>query len=262
MPCQRITCFFYYLVVIFLFSCSSGKTRLDTVNYYSVSNGDNVNYYRIRIDNKSKLSKVKYKSGWYPTRAVDRLFGSVTSNEAIKYLEIQEIIRKQYDKRIIEVNELWLKAAGNPATSTDSLKKIMKARKRILAYPYSTDPFEDAFEVEYNPEKGLAIHHSDEKFVIAISANPNEVMDNISAFAESDQTSLQIKNISNVIRRQNENEIKIIEAKYQANKSNDSTVLAFQIDKILRLTDQTDISTSRLLNEIGALKILINNSNE
>lgn len=250
----------YCLIV--LCSCTSGKTLVDTVGYYAITSGDNTNYYRVRIESNSKLSKLNYKSGWYPTRAIDRLFGNVTSDEAVKTLEVQEILRAQYDKKIVELNQKWLDAAGNPQTPLDTLLALMDARKRILAYPSSSEPFPNSFEIEYNPEKGLAILHSDEKFVVVVSSDPNEVVGKISAFAESDQTALQIKSISNVIRGQNENEVKALDAKYRINKLNDSTVLAGQIERLHGLAQDEDQDTDRIIKEINAVIGLLNNSRE
>ncbi len=67
-----------------LVACTTGPMDVREVRYWAVSNGKETNYYRLRVTGATRLGVAGYKSGWFPARAVDRLFGDVSSDDGAR----------------------------------------------------------------------------------------------------------------------------------------------------------------------------------
>lgn len=243
-------------------SCSTGKTYVKTVSYYGVPSGDNTNYYKVNIESNSKLSKLNYESGWYPESALDRLFGNTSSDATVKVLETQDALTTQYNETIIELNKKWLEKASDINVGDSELQAYLNARRRLLAYPnLGFMPIQNSFELEYNPERSLAVAHANEKFAIVISANPNEVVGKISSFAESDQTTMEINRIGNLLKNDRTNDLIKLKARYEVDKEFDQKVLVHQLESLKNLADTgaAGVSKDEALREIQVLRTLIEN---
>lgn len=247
----------FTVILLTLISCSSGKTTVDTISYYAVPSGDNINYYRVKIKGESKLSQLKYKSGWYPTEALDQLFGNISSDESQNALAVQDKLRNQYNEAIIDVNKSYLNAAKDTSVSNYELNKLMMARKRVLAYPNSSLIVPNSVEIEYNPLQNFAISHSNEKFAIIVSANPNEVVGRIASFSESDKTSSEIKKLSQIFEQQSVNRYYEIQAESTVDQKTDSLIISPLLELLKSSSRSPAKSDKQLLNEVdGLIKLL------
>ena len=56
--------------------------------------------------------------------------------------------------------------------------------------------------MEYDPSKNIALRHSNDKLVFFMSSDPDKVIGNIASFAESNETSLQVLKLSEMITNQ------------------------------------------------------------
>jgi hypothetical protein len=188
-------------VAVALLGCSSGVMTVDETHYFAPVNEDNVNYYRLRISAETHLGVSQYRSGWFPTTSVDRLFGKVDDEGGVKSLEARSAMESLLTAKIQSTYSQWLDAAANPATLSSQLDGLMAAQRRILAYPAfgATEPYPGALEVDYNPMKGIAIRRADEKLVFVLSSNPDEVVGKIANFSESDQTTRTINRLGDLM---------------------------------------------------------------
>ncbi|WP_421765483.1 hypothetical protein [Ekhidna sp.] len=251
----------YCALVIFLISsCSTGKTYVKTISYYGVPSSNNTNYYKVNIESNSKLSKLNYESGWYPESALDRLFGNTSSDATIKVLETQNVLTDQYNETIVALNRKWLDAAADIEVPDSELQTYLNARRRLLAYPnLGFMPLKNAFELEYNPERSIAIAHANEKFAIVVSANPNEVVGKISSFAESDKTTMEINRIGNLLKTDFANSIIKMKAKYEVDNEFDNKILVSQLQTLNSLAKRGAgaVTQDEAIREVLTLKTLI-----
>jgi hypothetical protein len=240
--------------------CSSGKTTAREVHYYAVTNGTDTNYYRLRVEAKAELGKSEYRSGWFPARAVDNAFGQVTTEGGVSALAARTEIESAYNQKVLETTKAWLDEAGKPHPNQDVLMELFLARRRILAYPAgegSPFPGGKAVEVEYNPAKGVVRLHSDEKLIFVMSSDPDEVIQNISNFAESEKTSMTINQFAGVISQRVNNEVAADEATEAVNRKGDRLVEA-QIQKALDATKDPTTSANAAVAEIDSVLNLVN----
>jgi hypothetical protein len=231
--------------------------KISEVHYFWVSNGDTANYYRLRVDGQTSLGVAQFRSGWYPARAVDSLFGSVSSDGAIAALEARNQIEMDISGKILSTNKAWLDAAADVNSTPDKLARLLEARRRVLAYPNSAKPpMEGAFEMEFNPAKGVALFHADEKLVFILSSNPDEVVGKIKNFAESEQTVLSINQLSKVVVQRSRNAAGAQTAVEDVNKKSDVLVLA-QLKKSLVTAKNLETPRADAIREIDLLLNLV-----
>ena len=192
------------------------------VHYYAVPNGQNTNYYRLKVRAQTKLGDAEYRSGWFPGHAVDSLFGDVTQAGRTKALEARSKLEDDILLEIIATNKAWLEEASKHNADPENLKGLLEARRRVLAYPRGVGPpYPGTLEIQYNPAKGIAALHSDEKLVFVLSSNPNEVVGKIANFAQNEKTVMSINQLGKVIAQRVRNETAELEAVEQVNKNVD-----------------------------------------
>jgi uncharacterized protein YdbL (DUF1318 family) len=230
---NRTTC--TGLLCLFLLNAglqSCGIMSVKTKRYFSVTNGDTKNYYRLRIKGKSVLGDASYKNGWFPQESVDMLFGNVSDSVESEYQKTTQAIQKKVNSAVIATYKNWLDVAQQTNVSTTELDKLLEARKRILAYPYGV-PYPNTSEIEYNPAKGIAILHSDDKEVFILSSNPDDIIGKIANFSETKETVKTINQLSEIIYNQKaqEQKDKILRI------SRDDTLIKEQLDRILARYD-------------------------
>ena len=140
---------FIFLMLFLLTSCSSGLMDIRERHYFAVPSGENTNYYRLRVEAKTKLGVSGYRSGWFPADAVDYAFGDVSDKGGIEALKVRNQLKEQINKKILSTNNAWLDEAAKPDAIMVKLDGLMRARRRILAYPSGdTPPYKGAFEIE------------------------------------------------------------------------------------------------------------------
>jgi hypothetical protein len=239
--------------------CSLGRTKVSEVHYYAIPNGENTNYYRLRVEANTQLGNAEYRSGWFPTRAVDSLFGDVTSDGGIAALAVRTTLENAYSQKVQDTTTAWLEEAGKPNPDAGLLADLFRARRRILAYPSSEgSPYAGhrAVEAEFNPIKGLVRAHADEKLVFILSSNPDEVIQNISNFAESEKTSLAVTQLSGVIAQRVRNDVAAAEATQSVDKRGDK-LISTRIQAAIDAT-KADPTAPTAIREIDSVLSLVN----
>lgn len=246
------------IVPLLLMSCSTGRMVIKEQHYYAVRRGDDANYYRLKLRAKTFLGDAEYRSGWFPSHAVDSLFGDVTSGGGAKALETRRAIEKQIREKIVETDRAWLNKAADPEASDKELEKLLEARRRVLAYPiWEASPVKGTFEIEYNPARGVAMAHADEKLVFVLSSDPDEVIGKIANFAETDKTVLSINQFAKITAQRVRNQIAADEAAEEVNKRIDNLIHA-QMQKALEVLDPFSFDkTEQAISEIDTLLRLL-----
>ena len=219
--------------------------------YFSVSNGEEANYYRLRVKAWSWQGKAKFRAGWYPSESVDMLFGDVSEESESDYLKTRRDIKKYLNKTVKELHKTYLDTAKHPETKKEYLEKLMDARLRVLAFPVKEAPLKKSFIAEYDVARGVAISHADEKMVYIHSSDPDEVIGKIANFTENDKTVRTIENLSSVLGAQRDSQLK----SQKAIIGKTDTIIKVQITNTIMAfegadTDKMDEQIQILLNHL------------
>lgn len=241
------------LAAAMLAGCTTGPMDIREVRYWAVSNGKETNYYRLRVTGATRLGVAGYKSGWFPARAVDRLFGDVSSDGGVTELQVRTELEQQIAEKIKATQSRWLQAAENPDADPATLRALMEARRRILAYPAKTaTPFPDAIEVEYNPGLGVATRYADEKLVFVLASNPDEIISSLARFVEEDKTVLTVNRLAGIITQRAAVDVASREAVQSVDKGSDARLVEGMQKTRTRLAPGTDKATA-----LGAVDVLL-----
>jgi hypothetical protein len=245
----------------FMASCSTGKMEIKETHYYYATNGQDKNYYRLRVAANTRLGVAGYRSGWFPANAVDYAFGDVSTTGGTEELKTRNAIKEQINAKIISTNQAWLNAAAQPGIEIVKLKQVQEARRRILAYPISDGiPFEGAFEIEYNPAKSVNIRFSDDKLIFVLASDPDTIVANIASFGESQESAVAIDRLAKVIADRTRADIVAAEVVNEVQQRNDTLVLG-QIDIALKVAHEDNSPITKVINEINTLLILLEGVN-
>lgn len=230
------------------------------VSYIAVPSGDNTNYYRITVEADTYLGVAKYDSSWFPALAVDRLYGSVATEDTAQTLKTEQDIVALIDEAILDTTRGYLAAAKDPNSSDETVLAWLTAQRRVRATAGDGIGLPDgAVEIEYNPGGNLTLRHSGEKRVFVLSSDPTEVMNAINAFASSQQTSATVLRIADVVRQRRANDIERAEADVAVQRDT-NTVIVTQIDGALQAIAAEDVSRDEVRHEVEALLMLIESS--
>ncbi len=195
------------LIVLFVISGCLGGMVVKETHYFSVDAIDdsNTNYFRLNVRSNTILSKAEYNSGYYPKEAVDQLFGKVVVENDLEYMQLQRDLKTLSNENILKAEKAWYNGIENKA-GHDELQNLLEDRTKVLAYPkmelaLRVNP--EAMIMEYNPALERVIRHIDQKQVFFLSANPDEIMQDISSFSQSAETALQLKQMADMVTRSN-----------------------------------------------------------
>jgi hypothetical protein len=231
------------LILCFCVSCTTAPMKVQKVHYFAVPGETNTNYFRLTVNAKTYLGDAEYRSGFFPASAVDSLFGDVSSEGGVKAMEAKAQLEKQIRDSLIAVNGAYQAKAQDPKTPVAELNGLLEARRRVLAYPTGTaGGLTNHIEIDYNPFKGLAIRHWDEKLVFILSSNPDEVVGKIANFAESDKTVSSINQLAKVTAQFSRNEIASLEAADDADRGLDSLIKKQIETALLKLGDSPAVA--------------------
>jgi hypothetical protein len=248
---------FYVSLIGALQACSLGVMKVDEVHYWAVSNGVDTNYYRLSVDGYTRLSDAEYRSGWFDATAVDSLFGDVSEANAGESAAAKAEIEALYREAYKTTTENWLNVAKDPNKTDAEVQKEYNALRRIKVAPYGiANGFENAVEVEYNPTKGVMLNHSGEKMVFLLSANPDQIVGNITNFAESEKTAYMINKLGKVVELRAKSEIKTLVAEEKiADQINKVVVTQLQSSQqsLKDLLDNPIIASDANLRQIDAV---------
>ena len=262
MPCRILRPSFaapivFVLACLALAGCSGGPTRSEEIFYVAVPSGDNVNFYRMKVEAGTQLGVTKYQSGWFPADTVDRLFGDVSESGSAAALKTEQDIRQALDSAIKDTAVGYLEAAKDPDSSSETIMRWLQAQRRVRAIAGDGVPLpEGAVEIEYDPGAGLALRHAGQKLVFVLSSNPDQVMQNLRNFAGSKETSASVLRLADVVRAQAENRVVEAEAEAAAALRLDALVVR-QIDAALANVENAGNDRDALLDEVRTLLILL-----
>ncbi|MEP5611884.1 MAG: hypothetical protein ABJP45_06525 [Cyclobacteriaceae bacterium] len=237
-------------IALLLILSGCGSMKVTTRKYFSISNGEDVNYYRLRIKGRSVLGNAQFRAGWYPTESVDMLFGDVSEDAETDYQKTKQEIKKHLNKTIKETYQAYLDTAKHPDTNAKYLEKVLEARRRVLLAPEKYSSLDRSYIVEYDVTKGVAISHSDEKLIYILSSDPDEVIGKIANFTESEKTVKTIQNLSRTLGNQ-----KLMELENEkAQVARLDTLIKSQVTKVITALENDADEEKQLAILINLLK--------
>lgn len=247
--------------LLMLCACTlSGPMDISQIHYLAVPSGEDVNYFRIRVEGETRFSDANFHSGWYPAYDVDKLFGGVATSSGNDQAEarITELAMKEkLNKAITDAYTKYLEVARDPGSSDDRILAYLETLRRVRATAGDGIPLPPgAVEVEWNPGANLALRHAGEKLIFVLAADPNEVINAIKISERTTNTSADILQLSKVIRQQSQNEVLEIVSENESNKKLDNLIVS-QIESSLTELSVSDLTEDVLLEEIDALLLLI-----
>jgi hypothetical protein len=214
--------------------------------YLGASNGDSRVYYRVTITGQTRLGVSEFRQGWFPSYAVDALFGDVSA-EAAKQQTVRDELRSQVDEAILLARKNYLAQAVKHDTEPDKLRKYLDAIRRVrLTARGTTGGLKEAVVMEYHPNKDLIIRHSDEKLVLVLSSNPDEIITQLAQLSESSKTEETINKFVQVLAFR--------ERRDQENEAEESTKASAKLDVLATDNSRFDQVVSKRL---GALATAI-----
>ena len=185
--------------------CTSGPLKVHEVYFYKTSNGRDANYFRLTVKAKTQLGNAEYRSGWFPKRSVDSLFGEATDAGGNKANEFRESIVNLINTNVYQTTKRWLDAVATNAPANE-LERLNQARINVLTYPQLA-PTRGMVIMDYNSMAGIVREHADEKFVMLLSSNPDEIVGKIAAFTEQEKTAATVQKLASTFTRQRADEI-------------------------------------------------------
>jgi hypothetical protein len=158
--------------------------------YLGASNGDERVYYRITIKACTDMGDAEFRQGWFPSVAVDALFGDVSEEGSAEALTVREELRRQIDQKLIKARKAYLDLAIQPDAKPEDLKKQLLAIRnvRLAARDSLQDIGEVAETIEYKPQADLVTYHAGQKLVLLLSSNPDQIITQLADLAEHTRT--------------------------------------------------------------------------
>jgi hypothetical protein len=245
------------LLALSLTACSLGRMELREVHYYAVPDGKNTNYFRLKVYGDTVLGNAQYRSGWFPAKAVDSLFGDVTADDNASAYETRRALETQIREKVLATYKAWLDEASKPDPDKAKLAGLMEARRLVLAYPAGDGaPFPGTVEIQYNPAEGIAILRADEKLVFVLGSNPDEVLGKIANFAESEKTVSSVNQLGRIISERVKADVAAEEAAERVNQQANA-LIASQISSTLKVLE-SGATKAEAGKEIDTLLSVIN----
>jgi hypothetical protein len=164
------------------------------------------NYYRVKIKSNSYTGKAEYSARAFPTWAVDAYLGRETSppkrpdQEARMRDKMHESMAQLYEKYADAVKRLNFDEAARDAQGLLALQGVPLAHEAQNSFflnltPLKHDPNDLNYldtvrltEVEFNIVRNLADFTWGKKHVIALSNDPDAILDSIAAIGEEPRT--------------------------------------------------------------------------
>jgi hypothetical protein len=252
---RRLGCLLVLLAFVWG-GCTSGPMNVSETYYYRVSNGTNANYFKLSVDAASRLGVSEYRSGYFPARSVDSLFGEVTSQGGIDALRMRDEVEKMINTNVFLMTQQWLEVARQTNASPEALQSLADARRRLLTIPLPR-PTADVVVMDYNPLAGIIEQHADEKLVFLLSSNPDEVIGKIANFSESDQTVLTIQRLSESTLKRRSDETSGRQAELTAQRISFDAVVYRELQAGLRTATNSATTATEAIQEIDRMLNLL-----
>lgn len=152
---------------------SLGCASFDKREIYAAYGPDGVNYYRIRFKGRGSLGKVDYRSGWYDGKAVDELFGDVTSEG-----DLRVTTTRARQEAIAAAARDYVEAAK---AGKDDEMAAAKARIDKVTADFSTLAPADVSQDD------AAMEYAGKKFVMVLAHDPDEILKMIGDSIQKDR---------------------------------------------------------------------------
>jgi len=255
---SSLACAAAAIAVLALSGCSLGRTSARQTYFLAVPSGENINYFRIRVDAQAKLGETSFKSGWFPADAVDSLYGDAGKSGVTEAYRVQEDLKAKYNAALVHTTEGYLAVAQNPKSDPADIQSWLVAQRRVRAMSGAETPLPSgAVEIEYNPSGSLATRHAGEKLVLVLASDPDTVIGAISAYSKDVQTSATVMRLADVLRQQSANEVETTEARNAARTKSNATIVQ-GIDALTQVL-KTNPGREELTREIEALRLQLEN---
>ncbi len=243
--------------------CGTGPMNISERSYLGACNGECRVYYRVTITGKTQLGACEFRQGWFPASAVDALFGDVSADTA-KQQTVRDELRRQIDEALLLANKNYLAQAVDPKATPEDLKKCLDAIRRVrLTAEDSAEGLDGAVVMEYQPNRDLVIRHSDEKLVLVLSSNPDEIITQLAQLSESERTEETINKFVEVLAfRENRDREKQTEEKTAASskldvRAADSSgfdgVISGRLADLAAAIEQGEANRDKLLGRVNGL---------
>lgn len=177
------------LVALLAQGCAT-QTTVDQ-KIYRVTSSTGTNYYRVRILSSAMNGKAYFKAGLYPAYAVDMFRGQETELPT-------ELIDAEADMRRLvtsaQTNALKAFLSSTNDARERAADKLVNAQEIVLAT--GGRPIGSNFvttPLQFNPVRTLVDYTANKKFVIALSSDPDEILNQIAAFVEEAKTTEAIQ---------------------------------------------------------------------
>jgi len=239
-----------------LSGCTTAPLKVHEVHYYRVATGTNVNYFRLTVDADSRLGVAEYRSGWFPARSVDSVFGDASQSGGEQALRMRTELEKQIDAHIMLTTTNWLNAAAATNVTPEELERLAEARKRVLSYPLD-GPLPGSGEMDYNPITGLVKLHSDEKLIFMLASNPDEIIGKIANFSQSEQTSLTIHKFTDTLLQRQTDQQAARSATEAVKAKRDALIFENLATSLSVITNQPSLSKDAAIFQIDTLLSLL-----
>lgn len=259
----------HFLVRIFLgallclaAACSSGPLKVNERYYLAASDrrGENINYYRITIRGSTALSVADFRQGWYPADALDAVFGDVSAESEPSALATKRALAAQIDQALIAIrqkiaDELTASNGIPDMENFERVEKLRKAERELRIRARDQRDTDELVTIEYDPAGPLVTRRAGEKLIFVLSANPDEILQNIAGFAEEQKTQLEIANFSRIVASAFSRNADRKLAEVQQIELSDQ-LIANQVDATLSSVQQ-DVSQQNVLAQLRALRFVV-----
>ena len=149
-----------------LVSCTSGQLY-EQEHFGHYGPGGRAQYYRMTIRAQGMNGKMDYHAGWHDAAAVDAVFGNVGAKQSMRAATAErqrQAVRDTFDK--------YMSALVDDTKSETDIEKAKRSYERALNSVSGSAPV--------GGDRSSPLDHADEKFVIILSHDPQQVIEAIS----------------------------------------------------------------------------------
>lgn len=216
------------VLILFLNACAYfGPMDVEETFYLAVPSGENINFYRIRVDVETRFTDAKYYAYWLPADAVDQLYGGNIEEFSANAVNTEKELKEAVNKAILDTHIAYLNAAKDPNSSSETIKRLLNAQRLVRATAGDGIALPDgAVEMEYNPEASMVMRRSGQKLVFFLTADPTKVLENIEQFSHSKATSAGVLKLAQVVQQNNSNQVAALESQNNANQKLDGALVS------------------------------------
>jgi hypothetical protein len=177
------------LTVFLLAGCAHQGTKDEKT--YRVASPAGTNYYRVRIESSAWNGKAYFKAGLYPAYAVDMFRGQEVEIPT-EMIDAETDMRREVIKAQTKALKAYLEAKDDKQrqVAAETLIAVQEINIGEGGRLIGTNKTE---RLQFSPVRSLVDYTANKKFVIALSSDPDEILNQISSFVEEAKTSEAIQ---------------------------------------------------------------------